>query len=199
MDRAVVPRRGQRWRALAVVLVRYGRRVVSRRPWLFLDVDGVLIPFGASGTTASDVSIDDGEPSRAVNPLIARIRKGIGPVLAALPFELAWATTWESEANDSLTVPLGLPNLPVVAWADASPDEERDLAAGRHWKTRPLVTWAAGRPFAWVDDEITDRDRSWVSGHHPAPTLLHRVDAATGLTDDDIDLLARWATSLGDT
>lgn len=30
------------------------------------------------------------------------------------------------------------------------------------WKTRALVDWAAGRPFSWVDDEITDTDRRWV-------------------------------------
>jgi hypothetical protein len=119
--------------------------------------------------------------------------------LGALPYDLAWATTWESEANDSLTIPLGLPRLPVVTWPDASPDEERDVAAGRHWKTRPLVTWAAGRPFAWVDDEITDHDQYWVAAHHPAPALLHRINATTGLTDDDFDLLARWARSLRDT
>ncbi|MGW4520279.1 hypothetical protein [Amycolatopsis sp. NPDC004378] len=34
---------------------------------------------------------------------------------------------------------------------------------GPHWKTRPIVEHAAGRPFAWVDDETTDADRSWVA------------------------------------
>lgn len=28
--------------------------------------------------------------------------------------------------------------------------------------------------------------------HHPAPTLLHRVDPRTGLTDRDFAALARW-------
>jgi hypothetical protein len=35
------------------------------------------------------------------------------------------------------------------------------------------VAWADGRPFVWVDDEITDADRNWASTHHPAPALLH--------------------------
>jgi hypothetical protein len=102
-----------------------------------------------------------------------------------------------AEANDSLTGLLGLPSLPVVEWPDASADEERDIA-GRHWKTRALVTWAAGHSFAWVDDEIADRDRFWVAGHHPAPALLHRINPATGLTNDDINRLARRTTTLRD-
>lgn len=43
------------------------------------------------------------------------------------------------------------PELPVVDWPDES---EADEPAALHWKTRALVDWAAGRPFAWVDDEI---------------------------------------------
>ncbi|MBE8518238.1 hypothetical protein ILP97_12075 [Amycolatopsis sp. H6(2020)] len=33
---------------------------------------------------------------------------------------------------------------------------------------------AAGRPFAWLDDETTDAD------HHPGPALPHPVEASTG-------------------
>ena len=42
------------------------------------------------------------------------------------------------------------------------PDDERDERIGLHYKTRALIEWAAERPFAWVDDEITDVDREWV-------------------------------------
>ncbi|GLW14735.1 hypothetical protein Stsp01_14780 [Streptomyces sp. NBRC 13847] len=51
---------------------------------------------------------------------------------------------------------------------------------------------AAGRPFAWVDDEITDTDRAWVSAHHPGQALLHRVDPRRGLTDPDYVALGVW-------
>jgi hypothetical protein len=70
--------------------------------------------------------------------------------------------------------------------------EEVDERAGRHWKTRLLVGRAAGRPFAWVDDEIRDADRAWVSAHHPGPALLHRVDPRRGLSGADFEVLGEW-------
>jgi hypothetical protein len=51
-------------------------------------------------------------------------------------------TTWKSEANECLAPLLGLPQLPVVTWPKPSDEPE------------PLVDWAAGRPFAWLDDEM---------------------------------------------
>lgn len=184
-------------------LVRYGRPVVvsvRRRPWLFVDVDGVLIPVVVPRTTTrDDDGFGDGGAGGDGNPILRRVRKDLGPVLASLPFELVWATAWGSEANATLAALLGLPPLSVVEWPDAPAEEERDIAAGRHWKTRPLMAWAAGRPFAWIDDEVTDRDRRWVSAHHPARALLHRIDATTGLTDDDIGILTGWTATLHDT
>jgi hypothetical protein len=44
------------------------------------------------------------------------------------------------------------------------------------------VRWAAGRPFVWLDDEIEDVGRRWVSDHHSGRALLYRVDPYVGLT-----------------
>lgn len=156
------------------------------RPLLFLDVDGPLIPFGGGHYPTH------GTAPAAANPLLTRVDPAHGPRLAALPCELVWATTWMADANDSLAPRLGLPPLPVVAWPEPSEVEERDVRAGLHWKTRALVGWAAGRAFAWVDDELTDTDRAWVGEHHRGAALLHRVDPRQGLTDDDYTALAEW-------
>jgi hypothetical protein len=67
---------------------------------------------------------------------------------------------------------------------------------GLWWKTRTIVAWAAGRPFAWVDDEITDADREWVPVHHRGPALLRTVDASRGLTDPDFSALEAWLREL---
>lgn len=91
------------------------------------------------------------------------------------------------DANTCLAPWLGLPPLPVVRWPDE--DEPPGLL---HWKTRPLVDWAAGRPFVWVDDELTEADRAWVAVHHPEPAFLHRVDHRDGLTEDDFGAVREW-------
>jgi hypothetical protein len=46
--------------------------------------------------------------------------------------------------------------------------------------------------ITWVDDEITETDRTWVSTHHPGQALLHRVDARMGLTKGDYVVLDEW-------
>lgn len=127
-------------------------------------------------------------PAAGSNPLITRINPAHGPRLRALPGALVWATTWMDDANEVVAPWLGLCELPVVNW----PDTSENAAGGCHWKTHPLVDWAAGRTFVWIDDEITDRDRTWVAAHHPGEALLHRVDPRYGLTDTDFADIDQW-------
>ncbi|MET8995145.1 HAD domain-containing protein [Amycolatopsis sp. NPDC004169] len=158
------------------------------RPPLFLDVDGPLIPFGrAAGGYETFTDADHG------NPLLSRIDPSLGPRLLALGCDLVWATTWLEDANECIAPLLGLPPLPVLDFPDEDPPGENLPTAGPHWKTGPIVAWAAGRPFAWVDDETTDADRAWIASHHPEPALLHTVDPATGLTGQDLATIAAWS------
>lgn len=151
------------------------------RPLLFLDVDGPLIPFGrASGDYPVFTDADLG------NPLLSRVDPALGPRLLALGCDLVWATTWLDDANECVAPLLGLPPLPVLDF----PDE--DAGPRLHWKTRRIAERAAGRAFAWVDDETTDADRDWVANHHPGPALLHTVAASAGLTSVDFVTIATW-------
>lgn len=167
---------------------------------LFLDVDGTLIPFGAERPYPRY------EPPRALpgppaHPLLTRVDPALGTRLerlAELGCELVWATTWLDDANAALAPWLGLSPLRLVDW----PDEDAEPWLGPrapHWKTRPLVAWAAGSPFVWVDDEISDVDRAYVAAHHPSPALLHRVDHRYGLTDHDFAALEEWIAGGGTT
>ncbi|MFC8197514.1 HAD domain-containing protein [Streptomyces sp. NPDC057298] len=163
-----------------------------RRPLLFLDVDGPLIPFGPAPQQYRTYPTGPEPWESGSNPLLARIDPGLGPRLAALPCELVWATTWMADANECVAPRLGLPQLPVVTWPEPSDVDDRDERNGLHWKTRALVDLAAGRSFAWVDDEITETDRAWVSAQHGGHALLHRVDPRQGLGDPDFVTLDAW-------
>jgi hypothetical protein len=158
------------------------------RPIVFLDVDGTLLPVGGVATPSGLDGWDSWQESG--NPQLARLDRRHGPRLLALPCELVWATAWMDDANDVIAPILGLPQLPVADLPDDSYDDEPDTLL--HWKTRALVETAAGRPFAWVDDEIGEPDHAWVAEHHPGPALLLRVNAASGLTAEDFAVLENW-------
>lgn len=166
------------------------------RPLLFLDVDGPLNPFRAEHADLSDSYV--AHPMRPTGwepparPLRVRLNPKHGEALLALPYDLVWATTWEEDANTMIGPLLGLPELPVVAF----PHVDR-FAPGLFFKTRRLVEYAAGRPFAWVDDGITARDITWVRRNHLSDALLHPVDPAIGLWEKDFELLADWPEDMG--
>ena len=168
------------------------------KPWLFLDVDGPLNPYAApAGRLPRGYSLHRMRPASwpAANPdLPVWLDPGHGVHLGRLTahFTLAWATTWEDDANTMIGPLIGLPRLPVVYW----PRGREQTETGVFWKTAPLVRFADGAPFAWVDDEIRDEDRAYVARHHPAPALLHRVDPRTGLRGSDFAVLGEWARGL---
>ena len=153
------------------------------RPIVFLDVDGPLIPFGGAGRRYPAA-----DPEPGVHPLLGRLDPADGSRLLALPADLVWATTWADQANEVIAPRIGLPALPVVRWSGA----EDDVLAGVHWKTAGLLRWAAGRPFVWLDDEITAADHRFVQTRPGPPALLHRVDPRAGLTEADLATVADW-------
>ncbi|MEY9969574.1 hypothetical protein ABIA33_007663 [Streptacidiphilus sp. MAP12-16] len=122
------------------------------------------------------------------------LNPGHGSALMALGYELCWATTWMSDANQWIGPVLGLPELPFVDFGDALFNERAD---GVHWKSQPLVAYASGRPFAWVDDEQGDADHAHVAASHSAPALLHHVNPRIGLRNADFTALAAFAASIG--
>ena len=170
---------------------------VDIRPLLLLDVDGPLNPYAAKATRRPE-----GYSTHRMRPpwrhsyrrsLRVWLNHDHGPALLALPYELVWCTSWQQHANTWIAPQLGLPELPYLAFENRGdyPDDNT------HWKTRTVIARAAGRPFAWVDDEITAEDEEYVRAHHAGPALLHHVSPRIGLLPADFVRLADWAAQLG--
>ncbi|MEU5507919.1 NUDIX hydrolase [Streptomyces fungicidicus] len=174
------------------------------RPLLFLDVDGPLNPYAAKPERRPDgyttIRVPRNETHEDGRGLLHRrrsLRVWLNPehggILLQLDFELCWGTTWMDDANRWIAPVLGLPELPFVDFGDVLLKERPD---GVHWKTGPLVNYAGGRPFAWVDDEQSELDQTYVTAHHQAPGLLHHVNPRIGLREHDFHTLADFASSL---
>lgn len=181
-----------------------GTAADAQLPILFLDVDGPLNPFAAKPTRRPEGYLTHRmrpanwtETNFYGRPRTLRVwlNPGHGPALTRLPVQLVWATTWEHEANRLIGPQIGLPTLPVVEWpGGAAASAGTD---GLFWKTRHLVDYAAGRPFAWVDDQISPADWRWCAEKYAAPTLLQPIDPRCGLREKDFATLARWAGIVG--
>jgi hypothetical protein len=178
--------------------------VTDRPTALFLiDVDGPLNPWQAKPSKRPDgYQTHRMRPAGWENPWQKPLRVWLNPshgaALLKLPGTLVWATTWAHEANEWIGPHLGLPELPVITWPDektpSSPYWKAPPAV--HWKTKAIVEYAAGRPFAWVDDELTNLDRDYVKRHHADPALLHHVSPRLGLLAEDFETLTVWAHGL---
>ncbi|MFF2728757.1 hypothetical protein ACFVS9_12765 [Streptomyces sp. NPDC058008] len=164
------------------------------KPLLLIDIDGPLNPYAALArpTAPEGYTLHRMRPTgwKEGVALPVLLSTGHGQELRALArrYELVWATTWMDEANEWVGPRIGLPPLPYIDWP-AVPVVPAD---GTYWKTRPVVDYADGRPFAWIDDEISGLDTAWVAAHHPGRALLRRIDPWVGLTRADFEALAGW-------
>jgi hypothetical protein len=166
---------------------------------LLLDVDGMLHPCDAkphrrpAGYTTHRLRPRGWEHAR--KPLRVWLNPNHGALLTRFAadhgFELAWATTWQHDANTMISPRVGLPELPVIEF-----DGHPGTAGG--WKFPAVLDYAAGRPLAWLDDDfrlaVHRRGREeFEAARAGVPTLLHHVDPRVGLTLLDLAAVARWA------
>ena len=153
------------------------------RPFLALDVDGVLIPFRAPMA----------DPAYTIVPGISRkwpVHRDLRTWLShlSLYYEPVWVTSWGHEAC-ALQAPMGLPeNMPVV-------DLDTGQGDGRRWfKFLAVQKLDPARALAWLDDDMTPAAERWAAAR-PVPAITIRPDKRIGITEAHVDLLLDWATT----
>lgn len=165
----------------------------SSRPWLLIDVDGVLNPL----IVAEGFDLHVLAPSNwAGPPLQVQLTQRHGEWINELTdlFDLVWATTWEDSANTVIAPLVGLPgDLPVVSFSQDIPRTDWEIS----FKSPAVAAYVGGHPFAWLDDSITEADTRWFTGVPGiGPFHLQAIDPRLGLTRDDCAAVRRWAEGL---
>ena len=177
------------------------------RPYVFLDVDGVLNVLEKDLGRHVEMFDDFAEhvvPFDTVSGYRRSVTVWLSPSMAArvagLAADIQWVTTWEHRAGSTIAPRCGLPrDLPVLA-RDLR-GEEWDL----DWKfdaVRKAVE-EDPRPFVWIDDDIdflqdgSLTPRAWA--HSLAlPNLLIAPEAGTGLIARQLDLVDEFLRQHGD-
>lgn len=118
------------------------------KPYLFLDVDGVLNCIGGRGEDWDDFEQYNMMPFGR-GPFRLYLSKTMCAELAALPVEIIWLTTWCEEAPVLIAPAVGFPEYPVAGFGN-------DLSGRKVSKQGCLEIWLEEnglRPFIWVDDD----------------------------------------------
>jgi hypothetical protein len=151
------------------------------RPLLLLDVDGVINPYGTPEPPVgfTDHHLFPGEEPVRVNPTHGAWITEAGKVV-----DIAWASTWNEEANELLAPLLRIAPLPLVRMPPPPFDPNE--------KVPRIDAYAETRPAAWIDDIHTPLAHRWAA-ERAAPTLLITADPAIGLTRESIDRVIAWA------
>lgn len=165
--------------------------MVTDRPFLLLDVDGVLNPWLMhrlpAGYRHHQIGIFDVILAEWHGPAILELCRTAG-------LDLVWATTWEDHANDEIAPRVGLPSdLPWIRFSD-----EDAGALVETWKL-PAVQRAVGdRPCVWIDDDLWSDAWTWAEQRSEAgtPTLLVQPHPEQGLVAAHLDEVAIWAAAL---
>jgi hypothetical protein len=157
------------------------------RPFLLIDVDGVLNPLAqAPGHVPAGYVPHDVDGLR----VLLSTDHGIWLSDLASSYDLVWATSWEHDADRLIAEAVGLPRgLPVISFA-----------AQDGWtnKLPDIIRYVGDRPLAWIDDQPGAEVRDWADARNAAgiPTLLVETDYRVGLTLFDVGRLREFALRL---
>ena len=160
---------------------------MSRRPLLFVDIDGVLNPIGPRcppGFVEHDLPpIQD--PVRVCALHSCWLHE------LSQPFQLVWGSWWPETGREALATVLDLPRFRGAVRRPG------DYLTAPVWKVPVVAELAGARALAWLDDQFTPGAWRWAE-QRLEPTLLIPVTPDLGLSRDHVDRLLRWASLMSD-
>ena len=169
------------------------------RPWLFLDLDGVVSPLPPrDGTHDQRFQIPSGQMTWPGALYQMHVDQRLPEWATALDaaYDVIWATSWQADVIKCVADPLRLPAWPVLTWPRGAPVSRRAGGRGRvRFKTTAIAEHLRGDPrsFAWADDHLYRRVPPRPVLDLGLEHLLIRPRRLTGLTAAHIDQLLRFA------
>ncbi len=165
---------------------------MGERPWLLIDVDGVLNPL----VVCDGFEIYEMAPIGWTGPMLnVQLSERHGEWIRGLTdiFDLVWATTWEDSANLMISPKVGLPNdLPVIPFREPRLRYEWGIS----FKSPAVAHYVGSHPFVWLDDSLTPADTDWFSRVSGIGQFhLQSIDPLVGLTAADIAEVRAWGES----
>lgn len=160
----------------------------NTKPYLLLDVDGVLAPMRPTepptGYQSYSLQTEEGGLDVLLDPAHG---EWLRPLVGLYTF--VWATAWEHKAPELIAPLLGLPEMPYIEFTE---EPRLDVS----WKLLDVTRYIGQAPVAWIDDDLDDRAFEWAASR-VAPTRLIQTDRRIGMTLEHIDALWAFAEDLG--
>lgn len=148
----------------------------------FLDIDGVVSPYGIPGDWDGPTLYPKRFGDLAV-PYHREVVEGIAGLHAAGVVEVRWLTTWDAELLEDWT-DVGLGPFPAV--------QRPSGGRRRWWKANAVEQWMAShhRRAVWTDDDLTP---GRARGFDRTRLLTLSPDPRIGLRLQDLARIERWA------
>jgi hypothetical protein len=175
-------------------IVTTGPADAIKRPWLFLDVDGVVAPVGPA-------RLDETRPppgyrtwpearwSVYVHENLDRWGRELDE-----KFEVLWTTDWQHHAPVGIGEPAGLPDWPYLP-LDHNDSKRLRNKLGHKMAAISKVLATDPRPFAWIDDKLVGPGPRRIL-EIDLPKLLIKPVTRVGITREHIDRLLAFAVGL---